>query len=277
MFESLDASSLTLAVPAVLSLLASGATTGLVVDSGEGCTSVVPVYEGLALRSPAAVQRLERAGVDVTQALRAQLRRASFLPRGEARAGVGAQEESRSHYGAALGPSSVHSSAELEVVRELKEAACFVAARGRPASAASAPQATAGAFRLPDGQAVQLSEAERSSPAEVLFGGEGSAEQPGVHHAVALSLRACDVALRERLLGSILLAGGTTTLPGYGARLAGELQLLAPEGVRVRIAAPAGRASSAWVGGSILASLSSFHSEAVTKARWEESGASAFD
>ena len=96
-----------------------------------------------------------------------------------------------------------------------------------------------------------------------------------MHSLVAASLASVDVHLRERMLGSLLLAGGTTTLPGYGARLAGELQALAPSGARVRISAPAARASSAWVGGSIYASLASFRAAAVTKAAWEESGAAA--
>ena len=49
LFETFNTPAFYVSIQAVLSLYASGRTTGIVFDSGDGVSHVVPIYEGKAL------------------------------------------------------------------------------------------------------------------------------------------------------------------------------------------------------------------------------------
>ena len=73
LFENFNIPCIYISIQAVLSLYASGRTTGVVIDSGDGVTHVVPVYEGFAL--PPSIKRMDIAGRDITESLAFNIRR----------------------------------------------------------------------------------------------------------------------------------------------------------------------------------------------------------
>ncbi|KAJ6407301.1 hypothetical protein OIU84_010744 [Salix udensis] len=99
-------------------------------------------------------------------------------------------------------------------------------------------------------------------------------ESGGVHEIVARAIRRCDVDIRREMFGNVVLSGGTTVIPGLAERLAKEVSSLAPPTVRVRVVAPPERRYSVWIGGSILASLSTFQQMWISKEEYMESGSS---
>jgi actin len=69
-------------------------------------------------------------------------------------------------------------------------------------------------------------------------------------------------------------SGGTTMYPGISDRMQKEITALAPSSMKVKIIAPPERKYSVWIGGSILASLSTFQQMWISKQEYDESGPS---
>jgi actin beta/gamma 1 len=82
----------------------------------------------------------------------------------------------------------------------------------------------------------------------------------------------CDVDIRKDLYGNIVLSGGTTMFPGIAERMQKEITNLAPPTMKIKIIAPPERKYSVWIGGSILASLSTFQQMWISKEEYDESG-----
>ncbi|KAH3758657.1 Actin subfamily protein [Pelomyxa schiedti] len=87
-----------------------------------------------------------------------------------------------------------------------------------------------------------------------------------------VTLRLCDVDIRKDLYGNIVLSGGTSMFPGIADRMQKEMTTLAPTTMKIKIIAPPERKYSVWIGGSILASLSTFQQMWISKEEYDESG-----
>jgi actin-related protein len=79
-----------------------------------------------------------------------------------------------------------------------------------------------------------------------------------IHDVLLTSILQSDMDLRSTLFSNIVLSEGLTLLPRLGDWLLYEVRAQAPERMRIPILAPPERKESAWVGGSILASLATF-------------------
>jgi centractin len=279
LFEALRVPALCLAPTSTLALYATGRTTGLVLECGEGVTAATPVYEGYAL--PHAAVRADYGGGEVTEELAVLLRRAGVALsttaereaiRGlkEAAAHVAldpARAEASARDGSSRGSSSTSSSSSSSI-----SSSSSGGGSGSGSGSGGAGGAAGDFYTLPDGTRLRLG-AELFRAPEVLFNPAlvGS-EAPGVAACIAACVARCDMDLRRAQLGAIVLAGGSTALRGFPQRLLAEVRRAAPAEAKVAVWAPGDRKVLTWVGGSILASLSTFRSMWVTRQQWEEEG-----
>jgi actin-related protein len=95
----------------------------------------------------------------------------------------------------------------------------------------------------------------------------------GFHELVYSSIQQSDIDIRKSLYESIILSGGTTMFPGISTRLQKELAAMAPSAMKVKVLASEERKFLVWLGGAILSSLSTFSTNWITKAEYEECGA----
>jgi len=129
-------------------------------------------------------------------------------------------------------------------------------------------------YELPDGNVISVGN-ERFRCPEVLFQPSFiGKEAQGVHDTMFATVMKCDVDIRKDLYGNIVLSGGSTMFPGIPDRMSKEITALAPSSMKIKVVAPPERKYSVWIGGSILASLSTFQQMWIAKSEYDESGPS---
>ncbi|NXL42408.1 ACT1 protein, partial [Podilymbus podiceps] len=242
MFESFQVPALSLTLQALAALSARARTTGLVLDSGDGVTVTVPVYKGRYLLP--GITRLDFAGRGITRYLARLL-----LETGH----------------------SFVSTAEKEIVRDIKEKLCYVALDPSQ-NRQEKPEKLMCKYILPDGRAVKAGDQLFRAPEALFVPAEAEIPGPGVGEMVLQSIAKCCEHIQSTILRNVLLSGGSTLFRGFKERLLKELQTGVPSTARVKIVSPQDRMYSVWIGASILASLRTFRNMWVTREDYNEVG-----
>jgi len=227
MFETFNVRRFYVAIQAVLSLYASGRTTGVVVDCGDGVSHTVPIYEGYSM--PHAIQRINLAGRDLTDYICKILQESKI---------------------------TLTTTAERESAKKIKEDLCYCSM-----DFATDVENFAGKekqFEMPDGTVVTVHNQMIRCPELMFKPSLDGKEMMGLHELTKKTVNDCDLDVRKDLLGNVVMSGGTTMFPNMPERLQAEIQGLVPEATKVKVIAPPERMISVWIGGSILASLSTF-------------------
>eukprot|EP01115_Flamella_aegyptia_P008013 TRINITY_DN330_c0_g1_i2.p1 TRINITY_DN330_c0_g1~~TRINITY_DN330_c0_g1_i2.p1 ORF type:complete len:335 (+),score=97.17 TRINITY_DN330_c0_g1_i2:3-1007(+) len=256
MFEKYGFKACYIAIQAVLVLYAQGLLTGVVVDSGDGVTHIVPVYEGFAL--PHLTKRLDVAGRDVTRYLIKLL-------------------QLRGYY--------FNRTADFETVRQIKEKLCYVGydmdlerRLARETTILVQP------YTLPDGRVIKLG-AERFEAPECIFDPSRiDVEAPGMSEQLFNTIQGADIDTRSEFYKHIVLSGGSSMYPGLPSRLEKDIRSLYLERVlqgnrstfhkfHCRIEDPPRRKHMVFLGGAVLAEIMKDQDHFwMNKSEYEEQG-----
>lgn len=256
-FETFSVPSLFIGVQAVLALYASMASaatsathqlTGTVIDSGDGCTHVVPVVDGYVVGS--AIRSIPIAGRDVTAFVQQLLRDRDEVPPGPA---------------------------GMDAARRVKEHMCYTCSDMAAEFAKFDADPQKYVLRMEGQFDVAY---ERFLGPEIFFTPSiyASANVPSLPGLVDDVVQRCPIDARRRLYGNVVLSGGSTMFKNFGKRLQRDVRRRVEGrlggGVDVRVVSHSLQRYAVWCGGSIMGAMPDFSSVAVSRAVYQEVGAS---
>jgi actin len=237
MIETFNVPKFFVGIQPVFALYASGRVNGIVIESGHGASHTISVCDGYML--PHATQRSTVAGASITEQLLDELVAKGY---------------------------NLNREDHLDIVRDIKEKICCAAIDNANLFTTTQPLIEK-TYELPDGEVITIGN-ERLRCVEPLFS-DDAPESCSLSRMARETLERCNVDIIREMYGNIVLAGGSTLIPGVHDRLQNELGRLHPT-LKCNVIAPSDRKISAWIGGSILASCAEFRDKWITKDEYDE-------
>jgi len=241
LFESFNVPCLSIVPTSCLALFGNGISTGLSIHSGETGTEIVPVHDGVPLRSLAV--RYPVNGMHLTGFLNILL-------------------ADKGHTGL--------TSSWTQVLKDIKKTKCFVSLD--PATEPAIDLT----YELPDGGVINLNEFSWLC-AEAMFYPELISDPSSPLTLTILDvIEQCPADIQDTLLQNIVLSGGNVSFPGFAERLKKDLEyLLNNDDKKVKVWAPQPKESLGnlpWIGGTIYANMPDFVQKCVTVDQYNEIG-----
>ncbi len=181
---------------AKLTIIYEGKDSGLVLDSGDGVTHCIPVVSNTIEHHN--IVRLNIAGRHITDYLIRLLQVKGY---------------------------AFNSSADFEIVREIKEKFCLVSPNIEEDRRLERETAFYNSFyKLSSGKTIKISNEKFEAP-EILFNPMLiQNESPGIHDMIVKCIQSSAMDNRRKLYNAIILSGATTLFPGFSTRLEDEVR-----------------------------------------------------
>ena len=244
LFEKYEVPGFYLQNTAALTMYAAGRMTGVAVESGYVSTFSSVVYSGYVL--PHTIPKTLYCGRDFDWYLLKLLHKRGY---------------------------EFNSAVERTEIPKIKEKLCFVSEDfDRDLELSRNSDEFEKSYELPDGRKIYVN-SERILVGEGLFNPSlMDNDFPGIHEQVNRTLQRADLDLRRFTYNNIVLSGGNTMFPGFKERLLKEMKKLAPSSLLPKVVAIPERKMAAWLGGSIMSSLSTMEQLWITPQEYEEHG-----
>eukprot|EP00479_Gromia_sphaerica_P006478 TRINITY_DN1855_c0_g1_i1.p1 TRINITY_DN1855_c0_g1~~TRINITY_DN1855_c0_g1_i1.p1 ORF type:complete len:423 (+),score=104.27 TRINITY_DN1855_c0_g1_i1:127-1395(+) len=288
MFEKFNVPAMFVCKDAVLAAFSMGRCTALVLNSGGGVTSCVPVHDGYALLK--SCRRTRLAGDYLTEALESQLaqRCGQIPPRYSIKGKSHGKKVVKMEQMFPNTTDSYKRFWQLDVVRDIKETHLQVrdAAEAARTCLVDIRETDGPKYELPDGKTVNVGR-NKHTITELLFEKTFNPQLEddldpnfrfaGLPQMIADVVNSSDADIRKDLYSSVILCGGNTRFKGLANRLSAEIVEFLPPAFKLKITipnTPVEKRFGVWIGGSILGSLGSFQQLWISKNEFQEHGAS---
>ena len=243
LFEKMNIPALIFAKQPLLSLISTGYSTGIVLESGSDITQSCVSYEGYLIEN--SCLRFDYGGKDVSNTLNILLK----------------QRNSDINY--------INFFDDIKVLNDIKEKQCYIKTLKDDNEDFVSIHSE---YILPDGSKLNLQDEKILAP-EILFNNKLIFQEYFPFHEMVInSIDKCDINIKGKLYKTIVMSGGNTKFKGIEEKMKTNLSYLIPRGVDIKLRMQENPELNCWNGGNIVASLSTFNKMLVYKKEWEECG-----